>query len=123
MGAIAPSKMPKARNVIKRDGKEPTKVFKEGGKVKKFGLGGILDPVGTYVLPQSISQSKYYDPVGNNTYKDNPYSRMQKDLADKQQQALLQQNDPEQYAMQNRQYDPNTQTFTAKKGGKVKKGR
>ena len=35
MGAIAPSKMPKARNVIKRDGKEPTKVFKTGGKVKK----------------------------------------------------------------------------------------
>jgi len=35
MGAIAPSKMPKAKNVIKRDGKEPTKVFKEGGKVKK----------------------------------------------------------------------------------------
>lgn len=37
MGAIAPSKMPKARNVIKRDGKEPTKVFKEGGKVNEAG--------------------------------------------------------------------------------------
>ena len=37
MGAIAPSKMPKARNVIKRDGKEPTKVFKEGGGVNAAG--------------------------------------------------------------------------------------
>jgi len=37
MGAIAPSKMPKAKNVIKRDGKEPTKVFKEGGKVNAAG--------------------------------------------------------------------------------------
>ena len=40
MGAIAPSKLPKARNVIKRDGKEPTKVFKEGGKVRRFNAGG-----------------------------------------------------------------------------------
>jgi hypothetical protein len=37
MGAIAPSKMPKARNVIKRDGKEPVEVFKEGGKVNEAG--------------------------------------------------------------------------------------
>lgn len=37
MGGIAPSKMPKARNVIKRDGKEPTKVFKEGGGVNAAG--------------------------------------------------------------------------------------
>ena len=37
MGAIAPSKMPKARNVIKRDGNELTKVFKEGGKVNEAG--------------------------------------------------------------------------------------
>jgi hypothetical protein len=29
--------MPKARNVIKRDGKEPTKVFKEGGGVNAAG--------------------------------------------------------------------------------------
>ena len=34
---MAPSKMPKARNVIKRDGKEPTKVFKEGGGVNAAG--------------------------------------------------------------------------------------
>ena len=37
MGAMSPSKMPKARNVIKRDGKEPTKVFKEGGGVNAAG--------------------------------------------------------------------------------------
>ena len=41
MGAMSPSKMPKARNVIKRDGKEPTKVFKEGGKVRRFNDGGL----------------------------------------------------------------------------------
>jgi len=43
MGAIAPFKMPKARNVIKRDGEEPTKVFKKGGEIKKLKEGGIPD--------------------------------------------------------------------------------
>ena len=33
MGAIAPSKVPKL--IKKRDGNEPVKVFKQGGKVKK----------------------------------------------------------------------------------------
>jgi len=33
MGAIAPSKAPKL--IKKRDGDEPVKVFKQGGKVKK----------------------------------------------------------------------------------------
>ena len=35
MGDITPSKMPKARTIKKRDGDEPVKVFKQGGKVKK----------------------------------------------------------------------------------------
>ena len=35
MGAIAPSKMPKA--IKKRDGNEPVEVFKEGGKVNEAG--------------------------------------------------------------------------------------
>ena len=35
MGAIAPSKMPKARTIKKKDGNEPVEVFKQGGKVKK----------------------------------------------------------------------------------------
>ena len=34
MGAIAPSKMPKTRTVKKRDGNEPVKLYKKGGKVK-----------------------------------------------------------------------------------------
>ena len=42
MGDIAPSKMPKAKNVVKRDGNEPVKAFKQGGKVKKLGIGGAL---------------------------------------------------------------------------------
>lgn len=33
MGAIAPSKQPKARTVKKRDGDEPVKLYKKGGKV------------------------------------------------------------------------------------------
>jgi hypothetical protein len=37
MGAIAPSKMPKARTIKKKDGNEPVKVFKEGGKVNEAG--------------------------------------------------------------------------------------
>ena len=35
MGAIAPSKVPKF--IKKRDGNEPVKVFKEGGKVNEAG--------------------------------------------------------------------------------------
>ena len=35
MGAIAPSKIPKT--IKKRDGNEPVKVFKEGGKVNEAG--------------------------------------------------------------------------------------
>jgi hypothetical protein len=38
MGAIAPSKVPKL--IKKRDGDEPVKVFKQGGKVKSFNGGG-----------------------------------------------------------------------------------
>ena len=37
MGDIAPSKMPKARTVKKKDGNEPVEVFKEGGKVNEAG--------------------------------------------------------------------------------------
>ena len=33
MGAINPSKMPKARKVVRKDGPEPTKLFKKGGEV------------------------------------------------------------------------------------------
>ena len=39
MGAIAPSKMPKARKVVRKDGPEPTKLFKKGGGVRKFSEG------------------------------------------------------------------------------------
>ena len=38
MGAIAPSKVPKL--IKKRDGNEPVKVFKQGGKVRRFSAGG-----------------------------------------------------------------------------------
>jgi hypothetical protein len=41
MGDIAPSKMPKARTVKKKDGNEPVKVFKGGGKVRRFKEGGL----------------------------------------------------------------------------------
>jgi len=41
MGAIAPSKVPKL--IKKRDGNEPVKVFKQGGRVKKLKEGGIPD--------------------------------------------------------------------------------
>jgi hypothetical protein len=41
MGAIAPSKVPKL--IKKRDGDEPVKVFKQGGKVRRFKEGGESD--------------------------------------------------------------------------------
>lgn len=43
MGAIAPSKMPRARTVKKRDGDEPVKLYKKGGKVRRFNEGGESD--------------------------------------------------------------------------------
>ena len=58
MGAIAPSKMPKARNVIKRDGKEPVKVFKQGGKVRSLMRVAFLTEkrlVGAFLGGQVIS--------------------------------------------------------------------
>lgn len=39
MGAIAPSKMPKARSVVKRDGAKPVKLLNGGGPPK----GGLPD--------------------------------------------------------------------------------
>ena len=41
MGVIAPSKVPKL--IKKRDGNEPTKLFKKGGKVRKFSEGREVD--------------------------------------------------------------------------------
>lgn len=35
MGAILPSKTPKPRTVVKKDGAKPVKLFKKGGKVKR----------------------------------------------------------------------------------------
>ena len=37
MGAIAPAKMPGKREIVRKDGNEPTKLFKEGGKVNAAG--------------------------------------------------------------------------------------
>jgi len=40
MGAIAPSKMPKVRKVVRRDGPEPTKLYKKGGSVSRVNEAG-----------------------------------------------------------------------------------
>lgn len=34
MGAVSPAKKPKARTVIKRDGRKPVKLYRKGGRVK-----------------------------------------------------------------------------------------
>ena len=44
MGAIAPSKVPKL--IKKRDGDEPVKVFKQGGKVNEAGKQFVKQPKG-----------------------------------------------------------------------------
>ena len=46
MGGIAPSKMPKARTIKKKDGNEPVEVFKEGGKTKSK-----VNEAGNYTKP------------------------------------------------------------------------
>ncbi len=34
MGSMAPSKMPKKREIVRKDGTEPTKLYKKGGWIK-----------------------------------------------------------------------------------------
>ena len=40
MGAIAPSKMPKAKTITRKDDPDKVTTYKRGGKVKKFDNGG-----------------------------------------------------------------------------------
>ena len=44
MGAIAPSKMPRARTVKKRDGDEPAKLYKKGGETRVNEAGNYTKP-------------------------------------------------------------------------------
>ena len=44
MGAIAPSKMPKARKVVRKDGPEPTKLFSKGGASRVNEAGNYTKP-------------------------------------------------------------------------------
>jgi hypothetical protein len=44
MGAIAPSKMPRARTVKKRDGNEPVKLYKKGGETRVNEAGNYTKP-------------------------------------------------------------------------------
>jgi hypothetical protein len=44
MGAIAPSKMPRARTVKKRDGNEPVKLYKKGGASRVNEAGNYTKP-------------------------------------------------------------------------------
>ena len=44
MGAIAASKMPKARKVVRKDGPEPTKLYKKGGESKVNAAGNYTKP-------------------------------------------------------------------------------
>ena len=47
MGIISSAKVPKL--IKKRDGNEPVKVFKQGGKVKKLGTGGMFG-----IIPEAV---------------------------------------------------------------------
>ncbi len=44
MGAIRPSKVPKPRQVVKRDGPQPVKVFKKGGESRVNEAGNYTKP-------------------------------------------------------------------------------
>ena len=47
MGAIAPSKMPKPKTVVRKDNPNDVEVYKRGGKIKKYDEGSIVigDPL------------------------------------------------------------------------------
>jgi hypothetical protein len=57
MGAIAPSKVPKL--IKKRDGDEPVKVFKQGGKVRRFKEGGESDQVRIWPEDRDVEETNY----------------------------------------------------------------
>jgi hypothetical protein len=44
MGAISPSKMPKPRKVVRKDGPEPTKLYKKGGETRVNEAGNYSKP-------------------------------------------------------------------------------
>jgi hypothetical protein len=44
MGVINPKKMPKARKVVRKDGPEPTKLFKAGGVSRVNEAGNYTKP-------------------------------------------------------------------------------
>lgn len=48
MGAIAPSKMPRGRTTVKRDGAEPVSLFKKGGMAK---AKSKVNQAGVYTKP------------------------------------------------------------------------
>ena len=139
MGAINPSKMPKAKSIVKRDGDEPVKVYKRGGKVKKFSLGGDLlnaapwsdsqgDPFtkqgifnrtnaalnpASVLAPDSFNQIGWTNPVGNYIVHDpnTAYSNKEQEM------------EAGAYATQNPVYTLNSQGQVVranKKGGAIK---
>lgn len=44
MGAVAPSKMPKAKQVVRKDNPQDVTVFKDGGMAKNWIAGAIKKP-------------------------------------------------------------------------------
>lgn len=47
MGAIAPSKMPKPKTVVRKDNPNDVEVYKKGGKIKRYDSGSTVigDPL------------------------------------------------------------------------------
>ena len=43
MGTMSPSKMPKAKTITRKDDPNEVTMYAKGGKVKKFGRGGVKD--------------------------------------------------------------------------------
>jgi len=84
MGAMSPSKMPKARNVIKRDGKEPTKVFKQGGKVRRFNDGGLENDMAKDVAKRQNREDdsgfRFEGSGGKNKYETSMSGRLSYDI-------------------------------------------
>ena len=69
MGIISSAKVPKL--IKKRDGNEPVKVFKQGGKVKKLGTGGMFGIIPEAVQSGSLPRLAGYaaGPIAGEWYK------------------------------------------------------
>ena len=62
MGAMSPSKMPKKKEITRKDDPNKVAMYKKGGKVKKMAEGDLVDDVN--VKPNYVALDKNFKAIG-----------------------------------------------------------